>query len=132
MHTAVQKICMLLAVAIHLFFGFSSAHALSASATNTHSTSMASAHHSEMQHEAVGDCSDTTVCSQTATADCLEHCLESAAVSTEQAILITFSVVLFILTALVVRTSLLKRRTVFHRRDWFRPLYHFETVRLLE
>lgn len=63
---------------------------------------------------------------------CLEHCLQVAAQTDENNFILAVAL-LAAFFAVITAITFLKKETFFvRRREWFRPLYLFDTVRLLE
>ncbi|MFH1426773.1 MAG: hypothetical protein ABIG66_05090 [Candidatus Kerfeldbacteria bacterium] len=65
--------------------------------------------------------------------DCLEHCLASATVPGGQEMilnLVTF--LLAVAASIIVVFEFRKLELYIHQKEWYPPLYHFETVRLIE
>ena len=130
MSNQIQKIALVLGVALYALFGFSpiAPHIMTADMMDSHTGMMAMEGHTM----AMGDCADTA-CVQAAADDCLEHCLQAAAAqTTDKIVLITVSFFIAIVAATLAFLPVLKRIFTFKRRHWFRPLYLFNTVRLLE
>lgn len=124
------NILLFTGIIFYAFFGFSpiTPHIMTADMMDSHTEMMAMEGHTM----AMGDCTDTA-CVQAAADDCLEHCLQAAAAqTTDKTILITVSFFIAIVAAIIAIIPVLERVFTFRRRHWFRPLYLFNTVRLLE
>lgn len=125
-----QKIVLFCGVAFYALLGFSpvAPHVMTAEMMESHTEILAMEGHDM----AMSDCGDTT-CVQAAADDCLEHCLQAAAAqTTDKGIFITLSLFIALAAAIVVIVPILEKSFVLRLETWFRPLYLFNTVRLLE
>lgn len=125
-----SKVILSIGILAYALFGFSpiAPHIMTADMMDSHTEMMAMEGHTM----AMGDCTDTA-CVQAAADDCLEHCLQAAAAqTTDKTILITVSLFIALIAAIIAIAPAIEKTIALRSRYWFRPLYLFNTVRLLE
>lgn len=160
MHTRITKLGLLFAIASYTFFAFSplAAHVGMAvapagsvssiqaqdHASHTMGTQEAHAEHTALQQESehTGHGSHTIDCvgllctaAPVINWDCLQHCLQAATHNTPVSIeVMTFLQLFVVIAASVVIVLLIapRKNSSPPQWHWYRPLYLFNTVRLLE